>query len=129
MKRVWKVAPLTLALASLALVVWYGPTLVERTAYAVASGQSRAARDSLAELSKHDTMSPLFRAVDKAVRPAVVVINVKQKIEVSSQDPQEMFRRFFGNNAPFRASPDPTCPACPTTRPNASTTPAGSAAA
>jgi serine protease Do len=70
----------------------------------------RAAREALADLSKHDSMSPLFRAVDKAIRPAVVVVYVKQKVEVQFQDPEELFRRFFGDNPQFRLRPRPGAP-------------------
>lgn len=107
MNRVWKSVPLIVALSFAGLIWWHGPTLMGRAAYAVASGESRAARESLAELSKHDSLSPLFRAVNKAVRPAVVVVHVKQKIEAPTQDMDEMFRRFFGENSPRRQMPRP----------------------
>jgi serine protease Do len=110
MNRVWKVVPLTVALLFAGFVVWYGPALMERASYAMASGESRAAREALADLSKHDSMSPLFRAVDKAIRPAVVVVYVKQKVNVQSQDPEELFRRFFGDNPQFRLRPRPGVP-------------------
>ena len=110
MNRVWKFVPLTVALLFAAFVVWYGPALMGRAAYAVASGETRAAREALADLSKHDVMSPLFRGVDKAIRPAVVVVHVKQKVEVQSQDPEELFRRFFGDNPQFRMRPRPGMP-------------------
>ncbi len=110
MNRVWKIVPLTVALLFAGFVVWYGPALMGRAAYAVASGESRAAREALADLSKHDSMSPLFRAVDKAIRPAVVVVYVKQKVEVQSQDTEELFRRFFGDNPQFRMRPRPGVP-------------------
>ena len=64
MNRVWKVVPLVVALLFAGFVVWYDQALIERAAYAVASGEMRAAREALADLSKHDSMSPLFRAVD-----------------------------------------------------------------
>ncbi len=105
MNRVWKFVPLTVALLFAGFVVCYGPSLMERASYAVASGESRAARDALADLSKHDSMSPLFRAVDKAIRPAVVVVHVKQKIDAQSQNPEELFRRFFGDNPQFKMPP------------------------
>jgi serine protease Do len=110
MNRVWKFVPLTAALLFAGFVVWYGPALMGRAAYAVVSGESRAAREALADLSKHDSMSPLFRAVDKAIRPAVVVVYVKQKVEAQFQDPEELFRRFFGDNPQFRLRPRPGAP-------------------
>ena len=113
MNRVWKIVPLTVALLFAGFVVWYGPALMGRAAYAVVSGESRAAREALADLSKHDSMSPLFRAVDKAIRPAVVVVYVKQKVEAQFQDPEELFRRFFGDNPQFRLRPRPGTPGTP----------------
>jgi serine protease Do len=117
MNRVWKIVPLTVALLFAGFVVWYGPALMGRAAYAVVSGESRAAREALADLSKHDSMSPLFRAVDKAIRPAVVVVYVKQKVEAQFQDPEELFRRFFGDNPQFRLRPRPGTPGAPDTAP------------
>lgn len=105
MNRVWKSVPLIVALAFAGFVVWYGPTLMGRAAYAVAVGESQAAKESLVELSKHDSMSPLFRAVNKAIKPAVVVVHVKQKVQAQGQDPEELFRRFFGENSPFGRMP------------------------
>jgi serine protease Do len=97
------------ALAFAGFVVGYGPTLAGRAAYAVAAGENRAAREQLAELSKHDRMSVLFRSVAKALKPAVVVVEVKQKIEVGpAPDFDDFFRRFFGDETPgtpFRRSP------------------------
>jgi serine protease Do len=113
MNRVWKFVPLTAAFLFAGFVLWYGPALMGRAAYAVASGESRAAREALADLSKHDSMSPLFRAVDKAIRPAVVVVHVKQKVELQSQDPEELFRRFFGDDPQFRMRPRPGTPGTP----------------
>jgi serine protease Do len=107
------------ALLFAGFVVWYGPDLIGRARYAEASGEMRAAREALADLGKHDSMSPLFRAVDKAVRPAVVVVYVKQKIEAQSQDTEELFRRFFGDNPPFRMRPRPGTPGTPGTPDNA----------
>ena len=110
MNRVWKLVPMSVAILFVGFVVWYGPDLMGRAAYAVASGETRAAREALADLSKHDSLSPLFRAVDKAIRPAVVVVHVKQKVDVQSQDPEELFRRFFGDNPQFRLRPRPGAP-------------------
>jgi len=112
MNRTWMVVPLIVALLFAGFVVWYGPDLIGRARYAEASGEMRAAREALADLSKHDSMSPLFRAVDKAIRPAVVVVYVKQKVNVQSQfqDQEEFLRRFFGDNPQFRLRPRPGAP-------------------
>ena len=111
MKRVWKVAPLLLAVVFASFVVLYGPKLAGRAAYAVAAGEARAAREQLTELSKHDHLSVLFRSVAKAVKPAVVVVHVKQKVEVSAPpNLEDFFRRFFGDDMPYRG-PMPRSPA------------------
>ncbi len=113
MRLKWKKAlPLFLAVIFVASVVTYGPTLAGRAAYAVAAGEHRAARDQLAELSKHDRLSALFRGVAKAVKPAVVVVHVKQKVEMSSRqmDLDEFFRRFFGDRYPQPSVPRQPAP-------------------
>jgi serine protease Do len=109
MRRTAKVAAPLLAAVLIIASVWvYGPTLAGRAAYAVAAAEHRAARAELAKLSKHDHMSTLFRAVAKAVKPSVVVVHVKQKIEYTpAPDMDEFFRRFFGEDAPFRGRPMP----------------------
>lgn len=117
MRRTAKVAAPLLAAVLIIASVWvYGPTLAGRAAYAVAAGEHRAAREELAKLSQHDHMSTLFRAVAKAVKPSVVVVHVKQKIEYTpAPDMDEFFRRFFGEDAPFRGRPMPR-PEQPTPR-------------
>jgi serine protease Do len=76
-----------------------GEDLAGRIAYAIESGKADAARDRLAELSKQDSLSPLFREVSKAVKPAVVEIRVTKWVRQPSRE--ELFRRFFGDEAPF----------------------------
>ena len=110
MNRVWKAIPLAVALAFAGFVWWQGPALMGRAAYEVMAGENRAEREALRALSDRDTLSPLFRRVNKVVSPAVVVIHVKQKVQVGSgSDPEEFFRRFFGDNPPFR-TPQPRQP-------------------
>jgi serine protease Do len=85
-----------------------GPLLVREVAYAITSGEQKALREGLAELSKHDQMSGLFAAVAKAVQPAVVVVKVSQKVQTgagSAQDMDDLLRRFFGDDAPRGMTP------------------------
>jgi serine protease Do len=113
MRLKWRKAlPLFLAVIFVAFVVAYGPTLAGRAAYAVAVGEARAARGQLAELSRHDRLSALFRGVAKAVKPAVVVVHVKQKVEMRSpqMDLDDFFRRFFGDDVPRRSIPRSPAP-------------------
>ena len=57
------------------------PLVTGEIAYAITAGQNRADREHLAELARHDQMSPLFRAVAKAVKPATVEVRVMKKNE------------------------------------------------
>ncbi len=102
MQRYWKITSWVAAGAIVLAAVLYSPALVDRTAYALTAGQMRAARDQLAKMSEHDQMSVLFRTVAKAVKPAVVVVQVKQKVEAGPRpDMDEFFRRFFGDRVPM----------------------------
>ena len=85
----------------MAVVVLVGPPVAQRIAYAVERGKQDAARTELIELSKRDHISTLFRAVAKAVKPAVVEVHVMKWTE--TMDPEEHLRRFFGEeDLPFR---------------------------
>ena len=102
--RQWRTLTLTgVVLAALAAGSLLGPMLVDRFAYAAARGRHRAAMEELAELSKTDHMSPLFRAVVKATLPSVVEVRVAQRIKVDRMpfgefdDLEEFFRRHFGD--------------------------------
>jgi len=88
----------------------YGPALVGRIAFAVEEGKQAAVREHLAELSKRDYLSPLFREVAKAVKPAVVEVRVTKRIKVRQMPSPEMddfFRRFFGEESPRRLPRQP----------------------
>ncbi len=91
-----------------ATAVLVSPPIVEHLSYAMEKGRVRAARDSLAEMSKADRLSPLFATVCEVVKPSVVVVRVKQKVEVQTprmfRDP--FFERFFGDRLPFRQPDD-----------------------
>jgi len=79
------------------------PPVARQIAYAVESGRQDATAGALAELSRHDKMSALFREVAKAVKPAVVVVHVKQKVEYQPMPflgGNDFLRRFFGNDLP-----------------------------
>ena len=106
--------PIVALLAVLAAGVLYAPILANRISYAMAAGENKAVRDNLAELSRHDSMSPLFRAVAKAVQPAVVVVNVRQKVRLQPgqmPDMDELLKRFFGDE--FGPMPRPRMPSAP----------------
>ncbi len=107
MKRAARILNLLVILALMVTGTVYGPSLAGRVAYAVEVGKTDAARARLAELSKFDHMSELFRTVAKVVRPAVVEVRVTKRVKVavpelfddSSRD--DFFRRFFPPDSPF----------------------------
>ncbi|MCD6304520.1 MAG: Do family serine endopeptidase [Planctomycetes bacterium] len=104
------------ALAVVGLMVMFGPAITKDIAYAVQRGRYQADVAALAKLSAQDHMSPLFRAVARVVKPAVVVVHVKQKLAIQeSPMPQldDFLRRFFGDELPgpfefhWRRGPQP----------------------
>lgn len=100
MKRLWPVTMFALVVLS---VIVAGPPVARRIAFAAESGRQEASVAALAELSRHDKMSALFRAVAKAVKPAVVVVHVKQKVTYQPAPAPEMddfMKRFFGDDVP-----------------------------
>ena len=93
--------PLSFVLLLVLVGLWIGPGITSRFAYAVEKGQIDAARAQLAELSKQDTLSPLFRAVSKACLPAVVEVKITKKISMRQPPGMgEFFRHFFGDEGP-----------------------------
>ena len=86
----------------LAAAVAFGPTMVERLAYAAAKGENAAVRDELVQLSRRETLGKLFRAVAKAVRPAVVEVRATRRVPMG---PGPLSRQseawlFLGGAAP-----------------------------
>ena len=104
--RAW--IPMVIVLALMVAGTIYGPSLAGRVAYAVEVGKTEAARERLAELSKHDRMSELFRTVSKVVRPTVVEVRVTKRVKyVVPESFDDLFRRHFGPDDPFdRRQPD-----------------------
>jgi len=92
-------------LAALVTAGWLvGPDLAGRVAFAVEKGQAQAAREELIALSKHDQLSALFRAVAKAVKPAVVEVRTTKRISLRRPRMpgiEEFFRRRFGDDFEF----------------------------
>ena len=90
-----------LVLSLLAAGAMLGAMLAEQVAYAVAKGTNTADRELLAELSKQDKLSGLFRAVAKTVNPAVVEIRVERTETVP--EIEDFMRKFFDDeDVPFR---------------------------
>ena len=83
----------------IAVILFYIPYMVENFNYHRTSGELRAYKENLAALQKGDTLSPLFHSISAMIRPAVVVVQVSEKIEVQPQsgsDENDFLRRFFG---------------------------------
>ena len=97
MKALKTWVPLVLLIGFLLAAWTYGPDLFGRIAYAVEKGQATAARDQLVELSKRDSVSPMFVAVAKAVKPSVVEVRVSKTIR--EPDMEEYFRHFFNDES------------------------------
>jgi serine protease Do len=82
-----------------------GPRIMGQISYQVQKGQIQAEREKLAELTKGDTLSPLFVQVGKLLKPAVVEVRVTKKIKMQEMpDIDQFFQHYFGNeNNPFGA--------------------------
>ena len=92
--------------ASLTAIGVTVPLVTGEIAYAITAAQNRADREHLAELASHDRISPLFRAVAKAVQPATVEIRVVKRHARPETDMDNPMRRFFEPQSPFgRRSP------------------------
>ncbi|MHC4982177.1 MAG: DegQ family serine endoprotease [Planctomycetota bacterium] len=91
---------------ALAVGAALAPRLSDEIGYAWANARNRAEREHLVGLSKRDQLSALFRAVAKSVMPAVVEVRVTKKVKIGppSQLPEleEFYKRFFGEDMPFR---------------------------
>ncbi|MFP4053760.1 MAG: Do family serine endopeptidase, partial [Phycisphaerae bacterium] len=81
------------------------PAVTQRIAYAAQVGENKADLEHLSKLQDHDRLSVLFRAVVRAVRPAVVEIRVAKKVTVQGPNTEDPFSRFFGEESPFGRAP------------------------
>jgi serine protease Do len=107
LSRVGLILPMALiALIALATVV-VGPMFVQQIAYAAQMGRNEADIEHLSKLKDHDRLSTLFRAVSRAVQPAVVEIRVEKKVTVGGggSTPRDPFSKFFGEDSPFGRMP------------------------
>ncbi len=96
----------------IAAILFYIPFMIENISYHRTSGELRAYQENLAALQKGDTLSPLFHSISETIRPAVVVVQVSEKIEVQpQQEPGEndFLRWFFGGSG----APDESAPGTP----------------
>jgi serine protease Do len=81
----------------------YVPYFAERIGYKKTSGEVSAYENLLASMKKGDTLSPLFHAVSKTVMPAVVVVQVSERVAYqpeTSPDMNDFLRWFFGQQGP-----------------------------
>jgi len=78
------------------------PVVVRRIRFDRTAQEVEASRAALPGLGNNDTLSPLFHTVAQAVRPAVVVVQVTQRIQQTqtlSFGAQDFLRHLFGNGA------------------------------
>jgi serine protease Do len=81
------------------VILLYVPYFAERIGYKKTSGEVSAYENVLASMKKGDTLSPLFHAVSKTVMPAVVVVQVSERVKYqpeTSPDMNDFLRWFFG---------------------------------
>lgn len=99
-----KMKLLLIALAILGIMsagLHLGPFIVAKYAYAQERARQEATRAELAEMGGHDQLSVLFRTVAKVVRPAVVEVHVRTKVQAMPRfDLDDLFRRRFGQELP-----------------------------
>jgi len=103
MRLTKRILPFGLVGGLIVSMALFGPPVARQIAFAVETGRQEATITTLAELSEHDKMSSLFRAVAKAVKPAVVVVHVKQKVSyepIPFPEMDDFFKRFFGDDLP-----------------------------
>lgn len=102
MKSVKVVVVTSVVAAALYVAAVFGPAWIGRVAYAVEASKAQAARANLAELSKKDHVSLMFREVSKVAMPAVVEVRVTKWVR--QPEPNDMLRRFFDDEEnPFRS--------------------------
>ncbi len=78
------------------------PFVVQRIRFERVAQEVKTARTVLPELRKGDTLSPLFHAVTEIVRPAVVMVQVTERIkETQAVDSgmRDFWQHLFGGNA------------------------------
>ncbi|MFB3892582.1 MAG: DegQ family serine endoprotease [Phycisphaerae bacterium] len=93
--------PVVVLAAILGVAVLGGRQIAQQIAYGVTKGQTEASREQLAEMSKQDTLSPLFATVAKVIKPAVVEVRVTKKVAMPQMpNMDDFFRRFFGDENP-----------------------------
>jgi Do/DeqQ family serine protease len=101
---------LFITLFVIAAILFYIPYMVENINYHRTSGELRAYKENLAAMQKGDTLSPLFHSISATIRPAVVVVQVSEKIAVQPQenpDENDFLRWFFGEQgAPYSSVPN-----------------------
>ena len=91
-------------------VLQVGPSIAGKYAYAQERARQDAAREILVEMAGHDQLSELFRTVSKVVRPAVVEVHVRTKVQGSpSLNLDDLLRRRYGQQLPpnMRRRPQP----------------------
>jgi serine protease Do len=89
---------LLIIIAAIVILV-YVPYFARHISYQETSGEVHAYETALASMKKGDALSPLFHAVSETIMPAVVVVQVSQRVAYQPQtspDMNDFLRRFFG---------------------------------
>jgi len=99
MKRIRNYGPMVLLMVTM-LVMWVGPSLIQKIAWAQAGARITLIRDSLEQNSSLAQLSGAFRKVAQVVEPSVVHIQVSvrqgHRTTHGGKSKQEWLRRFFG---------------------------------
>ena len=78
------------------------PTVVQRIRFDRLAQEVKTARAALPDLKKGDTLSPLFHAVAEIVRPAVVVVQVTERVKETrtvGSDTGDFWQHLFGDHS------------------------------
>ena len=78
------------------------PTVVQRIRFDRLAQEVKTARAALPDLRKGDTLSPLFHAVAEIVRPAVVVVQVTERVKETptvGSDTGDFWQHLFGDHS------------------------------
>jgi len=109
MRHTRRFLPWLTVVAAVSLAVAFAPVAVEHLAYAAEKGSTAAAREDLARLAGRERLSKLFRAVARTVSGSVVEVRVKKRVRMPEFgiDPEDFFRRFWGEGIPAPDRPRP----------------------
>ena len=102
--------PVLITIFLVIVILYYIPYLAENISYRITLGQVRANRENLSVMQTGDSLSQLFHTVSKTIIPAVVVVQVSERVKYQPQSNPGMndfLRWYFGQSSPFpRSAPN-----------------------